>query len=228
MKYYLGIDQSFTNTGISIIDEKDDIIETTSIPTSPDILKMYELYPEHVEEYLHPLVGVILDTDFKLNKKRKDLTKKDKDMLKIDITVRLNIICDELEKVLDRYHCNSHRNTFSNNSLRRELISGGVETISFGSKGNTADLGSLLGAIQRTLHVNKVELHKFEPKRVKKFAGNGSYSKEEMFDSLAEHERDILVGNCPINTRGTVVGLDDRVDALWIAKMSKECSLNSK
>lgn len=222
MKYYMGIDQSFSNTGIAIIDENDNIVLSTSIPTSPELLKMFELYPFDVMHELDELQKLGLLVGNKLTKAKKDLTKKDKELLKIDSTLRFNIICDQLLKVLDENHNLSAKNILVGSDLSSEIVGCGIETISFGSKGNTADLGSLLGAIQRTLYLNNIKIHKFEPKRVKKFAGNGTFDKDEMFNALSDEEKSYLTQNCPMNTKDNYVGLDDRVDALWIAKMTKE------
>ena len=72
-KLYIGIDQSLKNTGINIIDENDDILLNTSIPTSNDLLKICKDYPEllditKTQAFKHGLV----DGNGKRTKKVKD------------------------------------------------------------------------------------------------------------------------------------------------------------
>lgn len=205
MSYKIGIDQSFSNTGICVLDKNSKIVLSTSIPTYPNVLDMYKIYPnETYKEYESKLLFLkLIDSDFNLTKKKKDLTKQDKGNLKVSNEFRINLICNKLDAILADY-------TFSQ---------AGIETISFGSMGNTADLGRLLGAIERTIYMRGISLSRFEPKSVKKFAGKGNYSKEEMLEAVPMKDRNMLESSCPKNTRDKFIGLDDRVDSYWIAKM---------
>lgn len=214
MKYYLGIDQSSTNTGIAVINENDEIILSTSIPTSKDFLKFFSNYSAHFLQHFQnskAFKSGLVDSECKLTKKKKDLTAEEKEMLVVSNELRYNYIAEEVDRLLKLWNVEGV----------------GIETISFGSAGSTADLGRLLGYIERTIYLNGVSLYRYEPKSVKKFAGKGNYSKEEMYEALSEYEKTYLMEFCPINTRGTFVGLDDRVDALWISKMVKRDSLNN-
>ena len=208
MKYYLGVDQSFTSTGVTILNENKEIILSTSIPTYPNLLDMHKEYPNQTKKYLLSLVEIgLLDSEFNLTKKKKDLTKKDKELLKTDILFRMNIICDGVDEIIKSYPENS-------------IAKCGIESISFGSKGNTADLGMLLGSVIRTVYSNGIEVIKFTPTEVKRSAGKGNYSKEEMIEAVPQKDLEVIKSNCRINKAGNYLGLDDMVDSYWICKLA--------
>lgn len=216
IKYCLGIDQSFSNTGITIIDENQDIVLTTSIPSSPNFLDLYKLYPDSVglhNEMVKLYEVGLLDKEWNLTKKKKDLTKTDKELLKVPSSFRINFINDLLEGILPDICLEDAGESIY-------IAKACIESISFGSRGHTADLGRLLGSIERTLYKNNIDYELVQPTALKKFAGKGNYSKDEMIEAVCEKDLDTLKANCPTKRNGTYDGLDDRVDSYWLAKIA--------
>lgn len=200
-KYFIGVDQSFSDSGICVLDQNGNIVETTSIPSSPDFFKHYT--EENFKETKAYKMGLVND-QFKKSKKVKDYTKEELDFFKVEKIERLRLIADTTKTIMEKY--------------QEACVT--FEAISFGSKGATADLGMLLGyLINECSHLSP---NLVEPTRVKKFAGKGNFSKEEMIDVVPENDIKIIKTFCPVDTKGRYKGLDNRVDAYWIAKYRME------
>ncbi len=188
---YLGLDTSLSSTGICILDENKQILLATTIPTSNNIVEMNKLYPLYFTDIMSHLNATGL-----FNKKKKDYTKEDKELLKIDSNIRIQIIADELDKILKTHHVHK----------------AGLESISFMSKGRIADLARLLGAIERTLYLNEVEYEFYTPLSIKKYAGVKDFkNKNVMYDILSDEIKFYINS---LNIRK----IDDIVDSYHIAK----------
>lgn len=197
----LGIDQSLSNVGICII-EDDEIIYTTSIPTSNNLQKMLSYDSDFIKTIGEELIPEFITKEGKLTKKRKDLDEFELEMLKIPQEDRMKYIVKKIDSIIIEYVPN--------------LVA--LEGISFGGSGRVIDLAKLLGRIEQKLDDLCMTYIEIPPKEVKKFAGKGNYSKEEMIEAVNENDLKVLQEKCPKNTKDNWVGLDDRVDAYWIAK----------
>lgn len=187
---YLGLDTSLSSTGVTILDENKQILLATTIPTSNNVIEMYKMYPTYFIDTMSHLNSLGL-----FGKKKKDYTKEDKELLKVDSTTRIHIIAGELDKILKTHY----------------VYKAGLENISYGSIGQIADLARLLGTVERTLYLNEIEYELFEPTSIKKYAGKGNFSKEDMYEALNENEK-FYINNLGLKK------IDDVVDSCWIAK----------
>lgn len=112
-----------------------------------------------------------------------------------------------------------------------------IEGISFGASGNTLiDLAmstGLLRSLIATKLLNSIDrFYVFSPGTIKKFAGKGTFKKNDMYDALisnseTEHLEFVKILNMYKDswiTPGGVVKkpLDDLVDATWIALLLKD------
>ena len=182
------------------------IIEAFSILTNPDFFKFYKADEPYFRQTHAYKVGLV-DDQMKITKKKKDLTKDEKDILKVSYQKRISYICDQLTLIFDKY-------LFDNTCVV-------IEDISLGSSGAIVDLARLLGAIERTCQLNEVKHALFRPTTIKKFAGKGNFGKEEMIAVVPEEDRAILEAACPVNTRNEIQGLDNLADSYHIARFCR-------
>ena len=209
-KLFLGVDSSLKNTGINIIDKNDNILLTTSIPTTNDLLKMYKEYPHllditKTQAYKQGLV----DSSCKRTKKVKDYSKEEKNLLKVDIQKRMYVINTIFRSILENII----------NEYPEHKIIIGFEGISFGGIGRIDGLARLLGSLEAVCMMYHIKHILFPPTVVKRFAGKGNFDKDQMETAMSLDDLEILKKNCPKNTKDVYQGLDDRIDAYWISKL---------
>ena len=203
---YLGIDQSYSHTGIVLLDNFGTIKNVFSIMPSNEVTKFYPnqfLDITKIKAYKAGLVTV----DAQLTKKKKDFIKDELDLLKVSYQDRFNFITKTLSAILS--------------NLQGSDISVGIENISLFSKGAVIDLARLLGAIEHTLQSFDLDHQLYPPTMVKKFAGKGNADKTEMIAFVPIADRAILELNCPKDKNGKLLGLDNLVDAYWIAQLTR-------
>jgi hypothetical protein len=111
-----------------------------------------------------------------------------------------------------------------------------IEGISFGAAGNTLidiamSTGLLRSSIATKLLNNSLDrFFVFSPGTIKKFAGSGSFKKNDMYQALLKKSKDLefikllTIYEKDWITPGGVVKkpLDDLVDATWIALLLKD------
>lgn len=205
MTYYIGIDQSYSCTGITLLNEDGEIVDSTAFPMTSDFFKFYASYGDFRKTYAYQ--SGLVDENMKLTKKKSELTKQESDLLKVSQTKRIAIICQSIENWIKSFDVAN--------------IVAGLENISLGSKGVIVDLARLLGAIEHHLQMMGVEHVLFPPTQVKSFAGKGNFSKDEMVAVVPEADLEKLKTNLPVDKKGEVVGLTDAVDSYWLAKLAK-------
>ena len=202
--WYMGIDQSYSHSGVVILNDDGSIQNVYSIMTSNDFLKFY---PNHILDFKKTKayeIGLI-DDDCKLTKKKKDITKPEIELLKISYQDRFSFTTQTLHSIIHDLP---------------QPITAGIENISLFSKGAVVDLARLLGAIEHTLQINGIEHQLFPPTAVKKFARKGNATKDEMISYVPEEDLEILKSYCPTDKTDKLIGLDNLVDAYWIAKLT--------
>jgi len=206
--FYMGIDQSYSHTGIVVIDEYDTIRFVHSVMTSNDATKFYPNYILDLKATEAYQTGLI-DSNAQITKKRKDLTKPELELLKVPYKDRF------------KYITNTISNIIVNLESFEDEITCGIENISLFSKGAVVDLARLLGAIECTLQSHNLQHQLYPPTVVKKFAGKGNAGKDEMIAFVPIADRAILEMKCPKDKNQKLIGLDNLVDAYWIAKLTK-------
>jgi len=199
----IGIDQSYSHTGVVILDDAGEIKDVHSIMSSNDATKFYPNEFVAVEKSTAYKKGLI-DERGQLTKKKKDFSKDELELLKVSYQDRFRFITTTLETILLTLPQDTHV---------------GIENISLFSKGAVVDLARLLGAIEHTVQTHGLQHVLFPPTAVKKFAGKGNASKEEMIEFVPISDLAILKMACPKDKSGACVGLDNLVDAYWIAKL---------
>lgn len=203
----LGIDQSISGTGVCIIDtDTHNIIHAEAIPTSNNLLKMLTLHPDFINYLDIPVPDLIDMETMKLTKKAKDLTEDDKAMLSVPQTLRMNYIVGRITKLLKE-----HRVVFA-----------GIEGLSFGGAGRVIDLAKLAGRIHQRLDDMGVTYIEYPPTEIKKFAGKGNFSKEQMAEAVPDDVLETLLGYTARDRKGKPQNLEDIVDAYWIAKLTTQ------
>lgn len=204
----MGIDQSYSHTGIVVLNELGQIIGVNSIQNSNEVTKFYpnkHLDFKDCSAFKSGLIG----EDCKLTKKKKDITKEEATLLKVSYQDRLKFSTRELNQLVISY------SLFSDEGL---VV--GLEGISIFSKGATIDLARLLGSFETIIQLNDIPYSIFTPTQVKAFARKGNATKEDMISYVPEEDLNILKAHCPTDTKGKLIGLDNIVDAYWIAKLT--------
>lgn len=209
MKYYLGIDQSYSNTGLCLINEKSEIVAVTTIPVSNDFFKFYNNNDHMDFEATMAFKSGLVDKEMKLTKKKSECSKEELDMLKVSQSKRIHYICLRIEKFLNDHYATP------------DQVRCGLENISLGSKGAIVDLARLMGAIEHHLRLIGVRHVLFPPTQVKSFAGKGNYSKEEMVAAVPEADMRFIKSCLEVDKKGEHLGLFDATDAYWISKLAK-------
>lgn len=204
---YLGIDQSYSHTGVVVVDECDTIRFIYSIMTSNEANKFYPNKHLDLKETEAYKTGLI-DSQAQITKKRKDLTKPELELLKVQYKERFKFITKELTNIIS-------------NLKELDDVTCGIENISLFSKGAVVDLARLLGSIECTLQNNNISHQLYPPTVIKKFAGKGNAGKDEMIAYVPKADLEILESKCPKDKNGKLIGLDNIVDAYWIAKLTK-------
>lgn len=200
----VGIDQSYSHTGVVILDDNGEIKDVHSIMTSNDATKFYPNDFVDVKKTT-AFKKNLIDENGQLTKKKKDFSKDELDLLKVSYQDRFKYTTTLLETILMPL------------PLDTEV---GIENISLFSKGAVVDLARLLGAIEHTIQTHGLHHSLFPPTSVKKFAGKGNASKEEMIEFVPISDLALLKMACPKDKNGECVGLDNLVDAYWIAKLT--------
>jgi Holliday junction resolvasome RuvABC endonuclease subunit len=202
---YLGIDQSYSHTGVVLLDDEGNIKNVFSIIPSNDVTKFYPnqfLDVTNCSAFKHGLITEI----GQVTKKKKDFTKDETQLLKVSYQDRFKFITCTLSEILAQLPSDTKV---------------GIENISLFSKGAVVDLARLLGAIEHTLQTFHLEHSLFPPTVVKKFAGKGNAGKDEMISYVPITDLAILKMYCPKDKNDQCVGLDNLVDAYWIAKLTR-------
>ena len=198
----VGIDQSLTCTGIAIMINQQ-VVAVDNVFTDADIVKhakhlslpIIKRMMKHSPAVETGLVELV-DNTLTLTKQRSKLTKVDKKRLRTPFHFRVLLILQHIDIMLGDL---THVDLLVN------------ENISMGSRGQTSTLGNLLGIIQGYV-IGKYGADTIAPAptTLKKFAGHGTYDKDQMFDALpAKYKR-------MIKTTG-IAKVDDMVDAIWLA-----------
>ena len=199
--YYIGLDTSISNTGICVLKD-DEIVLSTSIPVSIDYFKFYD-ETNFMNTRAYEL-GLVTD-NFKRSKKLKEYTKEELQYFKVPQQKRIGYICDALDTILKQFPCDE---TFA-----------ACENISIRSKGQVVDLARLLGGVEQVLRENGIHHTLFEPTKVKMMAGKGNFDKDQMIAAVNAEDLEVIKSTCPVDKKEQFVGLDDRVDAYWIAML---------
>lgn len=208
MKYFLGIDQSFSCPGITLINENGELVDSTAIPVSNDFFKFYKDNEMMDFEATIAFKTGLVDSEMKITKKKSTLTKDEEQLLKVSQSKRIHYICLKIEQFIRK------------NKVEFPNLRSGLENISLGSKGAIVDLARLLGGIEHHLQMLGVRHVLFAPTQVKALAGKGNYSKEEMIAAVPESDMKFLESKCEINAKGAFIGLEDMTDAYWISKLA--------
>jgi hypothetical protein len=206
----IGIDQSFSNTGVCAT-LNDSILAACVIPTTNDFFKFYPNRYFDFKKTQAYKTGLV-DDDMKITKKKSSLSKTELDILKVSQQKRIGYICSILEEFINKIKIENPT----------EQIVFGLESISMGSKGAIVDLARLLGAIEHHIQILGYCHSIFAPTKIKAWAGKGNFSKEEMIAAVIEEDLTQLKSNLLVDKKGEAIGLNDIVDAYWISKVSAD------
>ena len=220
-KYRVGIDQSLSCTGVCVIDENDTVVSIFNVPTFQSIIQMANkaikdetrtMYLVNRDNpYMPDLVRWDRDKDKLVTvKPLTKFTKDEKNSLKLSVETRLSYITDIISDRLSPYI--------------DDITTVTLEGISYGSLGQTATLGQVLGFIGGYLdrYIKDVVLTTATPMSLKSFAGvlkgKHKYSKDTMryamkdnfnvsYDKMLSQNKDIK----------NLDKFDDMVDAFYLA-----------
>jgi len=197
----LGIDQSLSCSGlcllkdgkiikIGVAETKPNIIDFSKGQTKEVVTTLYNRFPEKKRKLLE-----LHDDCIKLTIPKSKLTKVDKKLLRMPFDIRSEYILKQIQDFVG--------------DVEVDIVVN--ESISFGSAGQVATLGQLLGKIQG-FYLGKFGCitRDVAPTSLKAFAGKGNYSKDEMYEALTP-ENQLLVDGYPEKKK------DDIVDAMWLA-----------
>ena len=206
-KIYIGIDQSITSTGMTITGEGGYLIRVCKFTTDIDIIK-------HCRNNNIPFTSTrafkkgLIDKEGKLSKKRKDLTKEDKALLKVSQHERMKSIISSLIDELKVYD--------------EDEVIVSLENISYGSAGQVSSLAMLLGRLYQAINENLPHalINLVEPSSLKKFAtGSGRADKDMIEDAIPEIEKCKIKTLCDFDV-DEKTKMDDVYDSYFLAMYS--------
>lgn len=97
----------------------------------------------------------------------------------------------------------------------------GIEGLSFGSKGHRlAEISGYQYLLRAKIFQNNIPFEVYPPKTIKKFAGNGNFKKEDLFNVFL-NTNNSLAQNIKDNKINLIKPLDDLIDAYFIVEKLK-------